>query len=82
MQKFNCSISSCRLCRSYEPQGRRGGLCSQLGVPVKPSWKPCSLAISPFPDSWENLESILQNKKPLQNLNQEMVPISYSLIGR
>ncbi|MGB7443271.1 MAG: hypothetical protein WA919_19565 [Coleofasciculaceae cyanobacterium] len=81
MQELNCSISSCRFCRNYEPQGRRGGVCSQLGVPVKPCWKPCSLAISPFSSSWQDLESIWQSdEKPLQKLNQRKLPVSYSLI--
>lgn len=40
-------------------EGRRGGLCQQLGVPVSSSWKACSLALPPFAPSWENLEGIM-----------------------
>ncbi|MCW6034866.1 hypothetical protein K4A83_01060 [Spirulina subsalsa FACHB-351] len=40
--------STCRLCSYYQPEGRRGGLCAQLGVPVKGCWKACSLAVQPF----------------------------------
>lgn len=52
-------ISSCRHCLFYEGQGRRGGQCRQLGVPVKGCWKSCSLAVSPFAPSWQGLERIV-----------------------
>ena len=34
---------ACRHCCHYQFEGRRGGQCQQLGVPVKGEWKPCSL---------------------------------------
>jgi hypothetical protein len=46
--------SACRHCRHYLPEGRRGGQCQQLSVPVQGQWKACSLAVSPFGSSWEN----------------------------
>lgn len=52
-------ISSCRHCLFYEVQGRRGGQCRQLGVPVRGCWKSCSLAVSPFAPSWRNLERVV-----------------------
>lgn len=52
--------SACRQCRHYTPEGRRGGLCQQLGVPVQSKWTACSLAAPPFGPSWENLETISQ----------------------
>lgn len=48
MYNKNFSTSSCRLCSYYHPQGRRGGQCQQLGVPVKGCWAACSLATHPF----------------------------------
>jgi hypothetical protein len=42
-------VSSCRHCRFYGSEGRRGGQCQQLGVPVQSHWKSCSLASAPFP---------------------------------
>ncbi|MDZ7960123.1 MAG: hypothetical protein RMY34_19945 [Aulosira sp. DedQUE10] len=48
--------SACRYCRHYNPEGRRGGMCQQLGAPVQGSWKACSLALPPFAPSWETLE--------------------------
>lgn len=51
--------SACRHCRFYSPEGRRGGQCQQLGVPVQSSWKPCPLAIPAFAPSWESLEGIM-----------------------
>ena len=48
MNEIDLSTSVCRFCRFYEPEGRRGGSCQKLGVPVQSSWKACSLASSPF----------------------------------
>ena len=50
--------SACRHCRNYTPEGRRGGVCALLGGPVQSNWKACSLAVSPFGASWENIEQI------------------------
>ncbi|MGB3695145.1 MAG: hypothetical protein WBG70_12430 [Spirulinaceae cyanobacterium] len=49
--------SACRCCGHYKPEGRRGGMCQQLCVPVQGNWKACSLAAPPFEtDVWEHLE--------------------------
>jgi hypothetical protein len=50
--------SACRHCRHYTPEGRRGGVCDLLSVPVQSQWKACSLAVSPFGPSWENIAEI------------------------
>jgi len=50
--------SACGHCRHYTPEGRRGGVCALLGGFVQSHWKACSLAISPFGTSWENIEEI------------------------
>ncbi|MGV2828652.1 hypothetical protein [Myxosarcina sp. GI1(2024)] len=52
------STSACRYCRYYKPEGRRGGGCQMLGVPVKSSWKACALACSPFETNFIELEDI------------------------
>lgn len=50
--------STCRCCIFYSPEGRRGGTCQQLGVPVKGCWKACSLAAHPFAhSSWQDWEA-------------------------
>lgn len=59
MKTTNFITSACRACRFYRPEGRRGGSCQQLGVPVRGSWKACSLAIPPFAPSWESLEGLI-----------------------
>lgn len=59
MKTPNCLTSACRYCRFYQPEGRRGGHCQQLGAPVRGSWKACSLAIPPFAPSWETLEAMM-----------------------
>lgn len=55
--------SACRYCRHYNVEGRRGGMCKQLGVPVRGTWKACSLALPPFAPSWESLDGLLQDNK-------------------
>ncbi|MCJ8278599.1 MAG: hypothetical protein MJK14_01275 [Rivularia sp. ALOHA_DT_140] len=50
------TVNSCRNCRHFAPEGRRGGVCEQLGAPVRGSWRACSLAVAPFAPSWETLE--------------------------
>ena len=51
--------SVCRYCSYYKPQGRRGGMCKQLGVPVQGKWKACVLATPPFSSSVMNIEEIM-----------------------
>ena len=53
MKEKNFSTSACRHCRFYEPEGRRGGSCQILGVPVQSSWKACDFACPPFDTTLE-----------------------------
>ncbi|MBF2099391.1 MAG: hypothetical protein IGQ88_13605 [Gloeomargaritaceae cyanobacterium C42_A2020_066] len=50
-------ITTCRHCRYYIPEGRRGGLCEQLNAPVQGCWQACGLGAAPFAPSWEAQES-------------------------
>lgn len=63
MKTSNCYTSSCRYCHSYQPQGRRGGMCKQLGVTVQSQWKSCYLAQPIFSSSWDNSEEIARLEK-------------------
>lgn len=56
MKSIKSRTSACRYCRHYQPEGRRGGMCEQLGALVQASWQACSLALPPFAPSWETLE--------------------------
>lgn len=60
MKTSNFLTSSCRFCRYYQTEGRRGGVCQQLGVPVRAEWKACSLAVAPFTNTWESLEKVVK----------------------
>lgn len=53
MKSNDALTSTCRHCRFYSPEGRRGGHCSQLNVAVRSSWKSCSLATPIFEPDWE-----------------------------
>lgn len=59
MQTANFITSSCRYCRFYKTEGRRGGTCQQLGVPVQPHWKACVLAAHPFNSAWNDFEKVV-----------------------
>ena len=63
MKILNFPTSACRYCRHYRLEGRRGGECQQLGVPVRGNWKACSLALPPFAPSWENLDGVWSDEK-------------------
>lgn len=69
--------SACRSCRYYTPEGRRGGNCQQLGVPVRGGWQACSLAIPTFAPSGENLEKMLIWQKEIFML-REVLPLEDS----
>ncbi len=60
MKERNFPTSSCRYCRFYESEGRRGGSCQILGVPVQSSWKACDFASPPFETTLKKLEDIFQ----------------------
>ncbi len=59
MKKENFLNSTCRHCRYFNPEGRRGGTCQKLGVPVNSNWQACVLACSPFSPTWKTLEEIV-----------------------
>lgn len=48
MNSSNSSTFSCRFCQHYEVEGRRGGNCQMMNVPVQGNWKACSFAIRYF----------------------------------
>ena len=56
MKHTKLLTTACRYCHYYKPEGRRGGVCQQLGAPVQSNWKACPLALPPFAPSWEGLE--------------------------
>lgn len=61
MKDLSCPGSTCqhcRFCRNFIPEGRRGGICQQLGVPVRSNWKACSIALPAFAPSWGMLEKV------------------------
>lgn len=68
------SVTACRLCYHYNPEGRRGGICNKLDVPVQPAWESCSLAVHPFHRSWQsNSQDIQQDIQDLNSLFHDSV---------
>lgn len=73
MKKPIFITSACRFCRNYKPEGRRGGSCELLGVPVESNWAACNLAASPFENTFKNIEELLHLESSLLE-----TPISFS----
>lgn len=67
MKETPCSTSACRFCRHYQPEGRRGGSCQVLGVPVESSWEACVLSSPAFDVTLENIEKSLEDILHLEN---------------
>ena len=59
MNTSNSLVSTCRYCRYYKSEGRRGGTCQLLDGAIHGGWKACHLAIPAFAPSWENLEDMM-----------------------
>jgi len=79
MKETNFLDFNCRHCRFYQPEGRRGGSCSKLGVSVLSNWKACFLACSPFKSALKNLDTtFISLEKTLVNL-EEIVHLETSL---
>jgi hypothetical protein len=72
MSTSNPTISVCRHCQFYRTEGRRGGYCQQLGVPVQSRWKSCSFAIPPFASAWKNPQGIAFWQGGLSELSDEL----------
>lgn len=74
--------SACRYCRYYKPEGRRGGMCQMLGVPVQGKWKACTLEMPAFAPSWEGLAEIMipPNKMPVLSDNPLVSALDNSAI--
>jgi|GEM_PF-1535990 len=58
MNQLPLLTSDCRSCRHFVLEGRRGGTCQKLDVPVQASWKSCSLAVHVFSSSWDQVKKL------------------------
>lgn len=67
MKTDYCLPSTCRYCRYYTPQGRRGGNCQKLCVPVQAAWKACPLANSAFMSPWERWAEMVVSPLTVQS---------------
>lgn len=66
MKPVKFEASYCSRCSHYTPEGRRGGQCGQLGVPVRGSWKACSLAVPVFLTPIAELQAIEILPRPIE----------------
>lgn len=58
MNENQCGISCCQRCQFYTLEGRRGGHCSQLDVPVQGKWSPCPLASPVFSEPIQTITKL------------------------
>lgn len=63
---MKCVASCCGRCRHYTPEGRRGGHCEQLGVPVQGRWEACSLAMPAFLEPLPALDVLERLPQPIE----------------
>jgi hypothetical protein len=82
MEPLKNSSSSCRNCRHYQPEGRRGGHCQQLGVPVQGSWNACSLACLAFTPSWSNFKEIIPWQQESPKRIKKEAASRYNKVGQ
>ncbi|MBE9061768.1 hypothetical protein [cf. Phormidesmis sp. LEGE 11477] len=73
MAASNCEISRCGLCRFYAHEGRRGGHCSQLSVPVNARWTACCFSDAPFTDSSQSSSGIAKWIATTKRMSQDQV---------
>lgn len=50
---------TCRFCRHYAPEGRRGGHCQKLGASMRGDWKACTLMIPTFKTPGDQLGEMM-----------------------
>ncbi len=65
METLNRSVSSCRFCQAYCPDGRREGMCNTLGVSVNSQWQACALAVAVFTKPVEEVDRLVILEKSL-----------------
>jgi hypothetical protein len=52
------TVSVCRHCKFYRPEGRRGGHCEKLAASVQSQWEACALACHPFTSDWDDISRL------------------------
>jgi hypothetical protein len=72
MNSSTCVGLACRHCTHFSPEGRRGGQCQQLGVPVRGGWKACSLVMKSFAPSWEGLQEAIELEREIIHLEHAL----------
>ncbi|WP_139324959.1 hypothetical protein [[Limnothrix rosea] IAM M-220] len=75
MNSKNCSISTCKTCRYFRTEGRRGGTCEQFGTFMDPAWNACPLGVAAFetvPKEVQPIE-VLEHSFTLEFAGESMV---------
>lgn len=59
MKKNNSSVSTCKNCRCFRTEGRRGGICGRFETFADPEWSPCPLAEPIFDEIQEEKRELV-----------------------
>jgi hypothetical protein len=71
------SDPACRFCKHYSPEGRRGGVCQVLNVPVQGQWTACPLMVLSLSEVWGH--AVVELPQPVLTrspLKSDSYPIS------
>lgn len=63
MKKSNYSISTCKNCRCFRAEGRRGGTCGRFETFTDPEWSTCPLAEPIFDEIQEEKRELVLLEK-------------------
>lgn len=63
MNKNNSSISTCKNCRCFQAEGRRGGTCSRFETFADSDWTACPLVVPIFDEIQEEKQELVLLEK-------------------
>ncbi|MBV5259551.1 hypothetical protein FLX56_14105 [Synechococcus moorigangaii CMS01] len=63
MKPQNCSISTCKHCRCFQAEGRRGGICKRFETFAAGDWASCAFALPIFEGDWDSPSDLLLLEK-------------------
>jgi hypothetical protein len=63
MKPPSCSVSTCKHCRCFQAEGRRGGICKRFETFAAGDWTSCDFALPIFGDDWEVSTDLMRLEK-------------------
>ncbi|BAW96136.1 hypothetical protein NIES970_10590 [[Synechococcus] sp. NIES-970] len=63
MKPPSCSTSTCKHCRYFQAEGRRGGICKRFETFAAGDWTSCDFALPIFGEEWEAATDLIHLEK-------------------